>query len=104
MYVVALGTVVGHSCCTALAVMGGRYVSTKISVKHGTSAFPAPRPCPFPPPLCRVQVRVAHALSPLVTVTLAASALFLLFGVVYLYEAFLAIDPEAADLHPLMGS
>ena len=35
VYVVAFGTVVGHSCCTALAVMGGRYVSTKISVKHG---------------------------------------------------------------------
>lgn len=31
-----LGTVVGHGCCTALAVIGGRYVSTKISVKHGT--------------------------------------------------------------------
>ncbi|RPD56317.1 UPF0016-domain-containing protein [Lentinus tigrinus ALCF2SS1-7] len=60
VYVVALGTVVGHSCCTALAVMGGRYVSTKISVKH---------------------------------VTLAASALFLLFGVVYLYEAFFALEP-----------
>ncbi|KAI0716129.1 hypothetical protein C8T65DRAFT_572284 [Cerioporus squamosus] len=60
VYVVALGTVVGHSCCTALAVIGGRYVSTKISVKH---------------------------------VTLAASALFLLFGIVYLYEAFYALEP-----------
>jgi putative Ca2+/H+ antiporter (TMEM165/GDT1 family) len=36
VYLVTLGTVVGHSCCTALAVIGGRYVSTKISVKHGT--------------------------------------------------------------------
>lgn len=35
MYVVAFGTTVGHACCTALAVIGGRYVSTKISVKHG---------------------------------------------------------------------
>ncbi|KAH9885599.1 UPF0016-domain-containing protein [Cubamyces lactineus] len=68
VYVVALGTVIGHSCCTALAVLGGRYVSTKISVKH---------------------------------VTFAASALFLLFGVVYLYEALLSIDPEATDFHPL---
>jgi putative Ca2+/H+ antiporter (TMEM165/GDT1 family) len=40
VYLVTLGTIVGHSCCTALAVVGGRYVSTKISVKHG--AF---RPC-----------------------------------------------------------
>ena len=31
-----LGTVVGHIACTALAVLGGRYVSTKISVKHGS--------------------------------------------------------------------
>ncbi|KAI9062324.1 UPF0016-domain-containing protein [Trametes sanguinea] len=68
VYVVALGTVIGHSCCTALAVMGGRYVSTKISVKH---------------------------------VTLAASGLFLLFGVVYLYEALLSIDPDSVDLHSL---
>ena len=28
-----------------------------------------------------------------VVVTLAASALFLLFGVVYLYEAFFALEP-----------
>ncbi|KAI1787672.1 hypothetical protein LXA43DRAFT_1028501 [Ganoderma leucocontextum] len=68
LYVVALGTIVGHSLCTALAVMGGRYVSTKISVKH---------------------------------VTLAASALFILFGIVYFYEAFLSIDTDKADLHSL---
>lgn len=35
VYVVALGTVVGHAGCTALAVIGGRWLSTKISVKHG---------------------------------------------------------------------
>jgi putative Ca2+/H+ antiporter (TMEM165/GDT1 family) len=46
--------------CTALAVIGGRYVSTKISVKH---------------------------------VTLGGAALFLLFGIIYLYEAF-AIDMD----------
>jgi len=55
VYLVTAGTVVGHSCCTALAVIGGRYVSTKISVKH---------------------------------VTLGGAALFLIFGVIYLYEAF----------------
>jgi len=55
VYLVALGTVIGHSCCTALAVIGGRYVSTKISVKH---------------------------------VTLGGSILFLLFGIIYLYEVF----------------
>lgn len=35
VYFVSLGTIIGHSCCTAVAVIGGRYVSTKISVKHG---------------------------------------------------------------------
>ncbi|KAG2083485.1 hypothetical protein BD769DRAFT_1724192 [Suillus cothurnatus] len=36
-------TVLGHTCCTALAVVGGRYVSSKISVKYvtlgGTALF-----------------------------------------------------------------
>ncbi|KAG1836032.1 hypothetical protein DFJ58DRAFT_191459 [Suillus subalutaceus] len=54
VYLVALGTVLGHACCTALAVVGGRYVSSKISVKH---------------------------------VTLGGAVLFLIFGVIYLYDA-----------------
>lgn len=54
VYLVTLGTVVGHTCCTALAVVGGRYVSSKISVKH---------------------------------VTLSGAVLFLVFGVIYLYDA-----------------
>ncbi|EIM91183.1 UPF0016-domain-containing protein [Stereum hirsutum FP-91666 SS1] len=36
LYLVSIGTIIGHSCCTALAVIGGRYVSTKISPKHVT--------------------------------------------------------------------
>ncbi|KAG6917997.1 hypothetical protein DXG01_017007 [Tephrocybe rancida] len=60
MYVVAFGTIVGHSACTALAVLGGRYISTKISVKH---------------------------------VTFGGSLLFLLFGLIYLYEA-LAVSSD----------
>jgi len=54
VYLIAIGTIVGHSCCTALAVIGGRYVSTKISVKQ---------------------------------VTFGGAILFLLFGLIYLYEA-----------------
>jgi len=38
VYLVALGTVVGHSCCTAGAVIAGRYISTKIDVKYITLA------------------------------------------------------------------
>ncbi|KAF8577565.1 UPF0016-domain-containing protein, partial [Ramaria rubella] len=55
VYVVALGTVVGHACCTALAVLGGRWLSTKISVKH---------------------------------VTLGGACLFLIFSVIFYYEAW----------------
>jgi len=54
VYLVTIGTVIGHTCCTALAVIGGRYVSTKISVKH---------------------------------VTLGGAVLFLIFGVIYLYDS-----------------
>jgi len=54
VYLVTLGTILGHSFCTALAVIGGRYVSTKISVKH---------------------------------VTWGGAILFLIFSVLYFYEA-----------------
>ncbi|WRT68228.1 uncharacterized protein IL334_005204 [Kwoniella shivajii] len=41
--VIAFGTILGHGLCTAGAVIGGRYLSTKISVKHisllGSAAF-----------------------------------------------------------------
>lgn len=43
---------------------------------------------------CSTDSRPSH------TVTLAASGLFLVFGVVYLYEALLSIDPETTDFHP----
>jgi len=36
VYLVTLGTIVGHACCTAVAVLGGRWISTKISVKKVT--------------------------------------------------------------------
>jgi len=36
VYIVTFGTVLGHSICTALAVIGGRWLSTKISIKHVT--------------------------------------------------------------------
>ncbi|KAG6830799.1 hypothetical protein H0H92_014648 [Tricholoma furcatifolium] len=65
MNLVAFGTIVGHSACTALAVIGGRYLSTKISVKHGKS------------------------------LTFGGSFLFLLFGLIYLYEALTA----SSDTH-----
>ena len=36
--VIAFGTIVGHGLCTFGAVMGGRYLSTKISVQKSESA------------------------------------------------------------------
>ncbi|KAN0120884.1 transmembrane protein PFT27 [Russula decolorans] len=67
VYIVALGTIIGHMVCTAIAVIAGRYVSTKISAKH---------------------------------VTLGGAALFLCFGVVYLYEAGQAADIDPQDHIP----
>ena len=32
---VTVGTVIAHGCCTALAVIGGRLLASKISVRHG---------------------------------------------------------------------
>jgi len=67
-----LGMVVGHSCCTALAVIGGRYVSMKISVKQGTYSLP---------------LFVLFKINTLI-VMFGGSILFLIFGIIYLYEAF----------------
>ncbi|KIJ15852.1 hypothetical protein PAXINDRAFT_11430 [Paxillus involutus ATCC 200175] len=60
VYLVTIGTVIGHTCCTTLAVLAGRYLSTKLSVKY---------------------------------VTLGGATLFLIFGVIYLYES-LSISAE----------
>ena len=40
IFVIAFGVILGHGLCTAAAVMGGRYLSTKISVKHCESPWP----------------------------------------------------------------
>ncbi|PPQ83953.1 hypothetical protein CVT25_000411 [Psilocybe cyanescens] len=65
VYLVTLSSVLGHACCTALAVVGGGYVSTKISVEH---------------------------------VTYGGSALFLLFGLIYLYEGFVRSTSESLNV------
>ncbi|KAG6376594.1 hypothetical protein JVT61DRAFT_1575 [Boletus reticuloceps] len=70
VYLVTLGTVIGHTACTGLAVLAGRYVSTKISVKH---------------------------------VTFGGAALFLVFAVIYLYEA-LAGSAEEPSIPMNQGS
>lgn len=62
VYLVTFGTVLGHAMCTFFAVMGGRWLATKISVKH---------------------------------VTFGGAALFLLFGILYLYEGCTWEDSNA---------
>jgi Ca2+/H+ antiporter, TMEM165/GDT1 family len=84
VYIVALGTIIGHTFCTALAVIAGRYVSTKISAKHGMN-------CSF---------RVSGIAKPLSAVTLGGAVLFLCFGLVYLYEAGQAADFDPQDHIP----
>ena len=78
VYVVAFGTIIGHTFCTALAVTAGRYISTKVSAKHGTHTF-------RPPPS-------TTELKPLSLVTLGGAVLFLCFGLIYLYEARQTVD------------
>ncbi|CAE6450667.1 unnamed protein product [Rhizoctonia solani] len=36
VYIITIGTVAGHAICTGVAVLGGRWLSTKISIKHVT--------------------------------------------------------------------
>ncbi|QRV76930.1 GDT1-like protein [Ceratobasidium sp. AG-Ba] len=36
VYIVTIGTIIGHALCTGIAVLGGRWLSTKISIKHVT--------------------------------------------------------------------
>ncbi|KAI5479044.1 hypothetical protein MNV49_004326 [Pseudohyphozyma bogoriensis] len=55
VWLVTFGTTLGHSCCTLLAVLGGKWISQHISIKH---------------------------------VTLGGAVLFLIFGLVYSYEAW----------------
>lgn len=56
---VCIGTIVGHACCTSLAVICGSWLARRISVKH---------------------------------VTLGGAALFLIFAVVYAFEAYTEKD------------
>ncbi|CBQ69243.1 conserved hypothetical protein [Sporisorium reilianum SRZ2] len=52
---VCVGTIAGHACCTGLAVLGGSWLASRISVKH---------------------------------VTLGGACMFLVFAVVYAWEAY----------------
>lgn len=70
--VIAFGTILGHGVCTAGAVMGGRWLSTKISVKHSE-----PRP---------IHMYQNHQLTR--SVSLIGAAAFVIFALLYAVEAY----------------
>ncbi|GAA5890584.1 hypothetical protein JCM8208_004923 [Rhodotorula glutinis] len=59
VWIVTFGTTLGHSVCTGGAVLGGRWISQRISLKH---------------------------------ITLGGAVLFLIFGVMYSYEAWYFVE------------
>ncbi|OLL26227.1 GCR1-dependent translation factor 1 [Neolecta irregularis DAH-3] len=67
-YWVIMGTVCGHGLCTSIAVLGGRLVASKISVRTGSFQF---------------LKQVTHEL-----VTMGGAVMFALFGIIYLYDGF----------------
>ncbi|TKA50889.1 hypothetical protein B0A53_05760 [Rhodotorula sp. CCFEE 5036] len=68
VWIVTMGTTLGHSICTGGAVLGGRWISQHISIKH---------------------------------VTLGGAVLFLIFGVMYSYEAIYFVEEAAAPTSAL---
>ncbi|KAL8943379.1 MAG: hypothetical protein Q9216_001088 [Gyalolechia sp. 2 TL-2023] len=70
------GAVSGHGLCTAAAVIGGRAIAGRVSLRVGESY--------------RTTVPVACWLTELPAVTLGGGFAFLVFGIVYLFEAMYA--------------
>lgn len=68
---VAMGSLAGHSICTAAAVIGGRAIAGRVSLRVGKCSFLG-----------------AGLFANLVIVTLGGAFAFLVFGFIYLAEAF----------------
>ncbi|GAA5854170.1 hypothetical protein JCM8547_008253 [Rhodosporidiobolus lusitaniae] len=64
VWIVTFGTTAGHAVCTGMAVIGGRWISQHISIKH---------------------------------VTLGGAVLFLIFGVIYSYEAYTYVEENVLE-------
>lgn len=102
---IAFGTIIGHGLCTAGAVIGGRWLSTKISVKYSQSSL-------FPP-FARFHLTLSsyfadspHDLLPSpspsglkseILVTLIGAFLFLVFSLLYFREGY-TYEPETPVL------
>lgn len=70
---VTTGAVTGHGLCTAAAVLGGRAVAGRVSLRVGKQSKPSR--------LSMVDILIGSV------VTLAGAAAFLVFGFIYLVEA-----------------
>ncbi|KAK5133416.1 hypothetical protein LTR08_007755 [Meristemomyces frigidus] len=73
---VTLGAVCGHACCTGVAVLGGRALAGKVSMRVGKSIIL----CTGNPIEGISADRVCFA------VTIGGALAFLVFGVIYIYE------------------
>ena len=72
---VTLGAITGHACCTGLAVLGGRALAGKVSMRVGKSR-------------ASLHISSKSVLMRVFTVTIGGACAFLVFGVLYLWEAY----------------
>ncbi|KAL8943563.1 MAG: hypothetical protein Q9211_000944 [Gyalolechia sp. 1 TL-2023] len=70
------GAVSGHGLCTAAAVIGGRAIAGRVSLRVGE--------------FCRDLNPAGYSLTEFLAVTLGGGFAFLVFGIVYLFEAMYA--------------
>lgn len=76
---VTLGAILGHACCTGVAVIGGRAIAGKVSLRVGKFHLSKPFPrLPF-------ETSWLLMMSP---VTIGGAVAFLFFGLIYLIDAF----------------
>lgn len=79
---VTLGAVLGHACCTGVAVLGGRAIAGRVSLRVGECSTAGRTVC-----FCFTFPMLTICLS---TVTVGGAVAFLVFGVIYLIEAMWA--------------
>lgn len=83
VYYVTAGVVIGHGMCTALAVIGGRMLASKISVRTGKKRQKKGEGAKG-----HVVLFIYGILNICVLVTFAGAILFLIFGVFYSVNAY----------------
>lgn len=72
-WLVTLGAILGHACCTGLAVIGGRALAGRVSMRVGKSE-------------CSHLISSTTRSLTSMIVTIGGAIAFLVFGVIYLYE------------------